>query len=149
VNLYFRSVGRNAKLLLNVPPTKDGVLHPTDVERLMGFADRRRALFAEDVVKDDGLGDKVSGGNQVTTWLGTQPGRAAGIVRLEEDIEHGQRISSWVLSAATADDLHFTTELARGSTVGYARLERFAPKAVTGLRLDTVGGDVSHLRLFA
>jgi alpha-L-fucosidase len=33
VNLYFRSVGRNAKLLLNVPPTRDGVLHPTDAER--------------------------------------------------------------------------------------------------------------------
>src|SRR4029079_8844613 len=30
MNLYFRSVGRNAKLLLNVPPTKDGLLHPTD-----------------------------------------------------------------------------------------------------------------------
>ena len=34
VNLYFTSVGRNGKLLLNVPPTRDGVLHPTDVARL-------------------------------------------------------------------------------------------------------------------
>ena len=49
VNLYFRSVGRNSKLLLNVPPTKDGVLHPTDVERLGGFADQRRSMFAEDL----------------------------------------------------------------------------------------------------
>ena len=38
VALYFTSVGRNSKLLLNVPPTRDGVLHPIDVERLSGDA---------------------------------------------------------------------------------------------------------------
>ncbi len=131
-----------------MPPTKDGVLHPTDVERLMGFAERRRAMFAEDLMRD-ATGDSVSGGNQKTIWLGTGREVTAGIVRLEEDIEQGQRISSWVLSAATAEDLHFTTELARGSTVGYARLERFTPLKIAGIRLDTVGGDVSHLRLYA
>ena len=34
VDLYFQSVGRNSKLLLNVPPTPDGLLHDTDVQRL-------------------------------------------------------------------------------------------------------------------
>jgi alpha-L-fucosidase len=45
MNLYLRSVGRNAKLLLNVPPTRDGVLHDTDVSCLLQFAERRRAAL--------------------------------------------------------------------------------------------------------
>ena len=32
--LYFLSVGRNANLLLNVPPTTEGLVHATDVARL-------------------------------------------------------------------------------------------------------------------
>jgi alpha-L-fucosidase len=34
VDLYFTSVGRNSKLLLNVPPTRAGLLHETDVARI-------------------------------------------------------------------------------------------------------------------
>src|SRR4051794_9333800 len=37
LDLYFSSVGRNGKLLLNVPPTREGLLHPTDVARLTAF----------------------------------------------------------------------------------------------------------------
>src|SRR5206468_13064216 len=46
--IYFNSVGRNSKLLLNVPPTRDGVLHDNDVARLASWHDRLAALFAED-----------------------------------------------------------------------------------------------------
>src|SRR5262245_12781011 len=45
VELYFLSVGRNSKLLLNVPPTRDGVLHETDVARLAALRERLDALF--------------------------------------------------------------------------------------------------------
>ena len=49
VSLYFTSVGRNSKLLLNVPPTRDGLLHETDVARLAGMHDRLTQLFAHDL----------------------------------------------------------------------------------------------------
>ena len=48
VALYFSSVGHNAKLLLNVPPTRAGLLHETDVARLAAFRDRLSRLFAID-----------------------------------------------------------------------------------------------------
>src|SRR5205814_1608064 len=35
IELYFTSVGRNSKLLLNVPPTRAGLLHSTDVAQLL------------------------------------------------------------------------------------------------------------------
>ena len=49
VDLYFASVGRNEKLLLNVATAPDGLLHETDVSRLAACHDRLRALFATDV----------------------------------------------------------------------------------------------------
>ena len=49
VDLYFTSVGRNSKLLLNVPPTRDGLLHETDAARLAGMRERLRALFRDDL----------------------------------------------------------------------------------------------------
>ncbi|MGO1068845.1 alpha-L-fucosidase [Lysobacter sp. CA199] len=45
LDLYFNSVGRNSKLLLNVPPTPAGRFHDADVASLAGFASRRAALF--------------------------------------------------------------------------------------------------------
>src|SRR5262245_45121586 len=49
VNLYFTSVGRNSKLLLNVPPTPAGLLHDVDVARLSEMRARLNALFANDL----------------------------------------------------------------------------------------------------
>ncbi|HSB53338.1 MAG TPA: alpha-L-fucosidase, partial [Gemmatimonadales bacterium] len=46
--IHFASVGRNSKLLLNVPPARDGLLHPTDVARLGAFRERIDALFEHD-----------------------------------------------------------------------------------------------------
>src|SRR3954471_24163461 len=47
VALYFSSVGRNGKLLLNVPPTSEGLIHAVDVERLTGMRQELERLFGE------------------------------------------------------------------------------------------------------
>ncbi|HEX6135305.1 MAG TPA: alpha-L-fucosidase, partial [Longimicrobiales bacterium] len=49
VDLFFQSVGRNSKLLLNVPPMPSGLLHETDIVRLEAMHRRLTALFDEDV----------------------------------------------------------------------------------------------------
>jgi len=49
-DIWFTSVGRNAKLLLNVPPTRDGLLHATDVARLAAL---RARLVGEDRLEED------------------------------------------------------------------------------------------------
>jgi alpha-L-fucosidase len=140
VNLYFRSVGRNAKLLLNVPPTRDGMLHPTDVARLMGFAERRRAMFAEDLAAKARLGARdgpVGPGTAFTWWREIDLGRnvPVSLARLEEPIERGQVVSSFELAAA-AEGEDFAP-IARGTTIGYARCERFTPRSVRRVRLTT------------
>ena len=132
-DLYFNSVGRNSKLLLNVPPTRDGVLHDMDVSRLMGFVDRRRQLFAEDVAK----GRKAQWRRTSTTAsLEIDLGRpqSFSIARLEEDIEKGQTVARYSLHGAGED--RSVRRLSRGTTVGYAKLDRVTAADVRYVKVE-------------
>src|SRR5258705_3210192 len=140
-DIWFNSVGRNSKLLLNVPPTRDGLLHATDVARLAELRARLTALFGEDFA----FGRRV-------LWRDTGPrtgiaeidlGRTvnAGIVRLEEDIGQGQRVARYAVTG-TVDGTW--QELSRGTTVGYRKLDRFEAVPVRRLRV-TVEAAVASL----
>ena len=128
-DIYCRSVGRNSKLLLNVPPTRDGVLHPSDIASLMAFRDLRAARF-------------VRIGVSQTAWTPAAAGRQLDVrfpklvqiagVRLEEDIGQGQAVARFTVQGEEPTGWR---ELARGATIGYARIERFAPVAVSAVRV--------------
>jgi alpha-L-fucosidase len=131
-DLYFRSVGRNSKLLLNVPPTRDGLLHATDVSRMAAFQANLRAVFSTDLAK-----------GRRPRWRSTGPATSEGeidlgrdtsvsIVRLEEDIRRGQRVARYTLSGWAGATWQV---LSRGTTIGYARLDRFEPATVRRLRV--------------
>lgn len=125
VGLYFSSVGRNGKLLLNVPPTRDGLLHRTDVERLIGM---RRAL-------DDQFGAELGAvrtmewrvHNKTTATLDMNIGASTlvNLIRLEENITRGQRVARYTISGAFGVDE--PKPIVSGTTIGYAKLERLSP----------------------
>lgn len=150
VNLYFRSVGRNSKLLLNVPPTREGLLHETDVSRLAECHSRLRALFAADLTAGSKPRWRAATGG--TAELDVDLGRAVtvGVVRLEERVEKGQSVARYTLSGADAGEWRV---LSRGTTIGYARLDRFEPVTIRRVRLtveEAVGPlDPITLRVFA
>ena len=128
--LYFTSVGRNSKLLLNVPPTRDGLLHDTDVGHLAAM---RRSL--DELLAGEARGGRTSwsaagatGG--VLTVRFSSPQRLS-VIDLGEDITRGQRVSSWSLQAGEADG----EPIARGTTIGYRQLRRIPPTEATVLRL--------------
>ena len=50
MDLYFKSVGRGASLLLNVPPDRRGRIHETDAANLREFGRRREAMFRTNLV---------------------------------------------------------------------------------------------------
>ena len=135
VQLYMRSVGRNAKLLLNVPPTRAGLLHDVDVARLAAFGERRRT-FGEDVARGKRL--RWLRGNVGQLDLG----RAVPLawIRLEEPIERGQAIARYVVHGTLLDrpgsgagDDGWRV-LSSGTTIGHARIDR-------------VAGEVRHVRV--
>lgn len=144
--IYFASVGRNAKLLLNVPPTPAGLLHHADVDRLAALDARLR--FAFDQVRGAGRAMRWRGAVGELAWDSPQP---VVVASLGEAVEQGQRVSSYRLEGETAAGQW--TELSRGTTIGVRKLDRFAaPVLVQRLRL-TVTGSVApplpvHLTLY-
>jgi alpha-L-fucosidase len=137
VDLYFTSVGRNSKLLLNVPPTSAGSLHATDVARLRGMHDALGALFEHD------LGD---GAPRTRTATGARAavqeidlGRAVevGVVDLREDVRVGQSVTRYRLEGMVDGGWR---ELTRGETIGYRKLDRLGPVRVRRVRLHVEDG---------
>jgi alpha-L-fucosidase len=52
LDLYFKSVGRGACLLVNLPPDRRGHIHGKDVASLQGFRQRLDAVFGNDLAKN-------------------------------------------------------------------------------------------------
>jgi alpha-L-fucosidase len=120
--LYFTSVGRNAKLLLNVPPTREGLIHSTDAARLAGFRTRREELFGAPIELGQlSFHPRQQGGARVE-WELARPARPR-IARLAEDITRGQRVASYRIEGSQGGRWQ---ELSSGSTIGHAKLDRIA-----------------------
>ncbi len=131
LELYSQSVGRNSKLLLNVPPTRDGLLHATDVARLSGFHDKLRAVFAENLAASGRI-EPLSGARSGSVELSVARPVTVGVSRLAEDISNGQTVSRYTLSALT--DAGWSV-LSRGTTIGYAKIDRFPAITTRRVRL--------------
>ncbi len=131
VEWYFMSVGRNSKLLLNVPPTRTGLLHATDVARLVGLRERLAALFGADHAAGRALTPRMTNG---LTSFELDLGRTAqvSIADLREDVATGQRVARYVLEGSSGGEWQV---LSRGTTIGFRKLDRFTPANVQRIRL--------------
>jgi alpha-L-fucosidase len=132
VGLYFSSVGRNGKLLLNVPPTREGLLHATDVARLASFRARLTSQFEHDLAQGTRRASSAIGAGPAAVELDMGRAVTIGVARLEEDITRGQSVAQYALYGATDREWQV---LSRGSTIGYAKLDRLAPVTVRRVRL--------------
>lgn len=132
VDLYLRSVGRNAKLLLNVPPARDGRLAERDVLRLADFDAALRALFSDNVARSARLRWRSTGRSTIEGEIDFPRQVSIGVVRLEEDIRRGQRVARYTVSC---QDGKAWKTLSQGTTIGYARIDRFEPAVLRRLRV--------------
>jgi alpha-L-fucosidase len=132
VELHFESAGRNSKLLLNVPPTREGLLHETDVARLREMHERLTALFARDVAAGRTPSWRVTGPRTAEAELDLGRPETVGIADLAEDVEHGQVVARYTLEGANGGEWR---ALSRGATIGFRKLDRFPPQTVRRVRL--------------
>jgi len=132
VQLYFTSVGRNSKLLLNVPPTATGQLHPTDVARLAGMRRALDMLFGQDLAAGRHWTWRRTGPRSAEAELELESGAMVGIADLREEIERGQRVARYSLESSDGGPWRTLTA---GSTIGCRKLDRFPPRSVHRLRL--------------
>ena len=156
MQLYLTSVGRNSKLLLNVPPAPDGRWHTSDVRALEAFAARRHDALTRDFAagaravassqRPGHLAARVVDGD-AASWWGAAPGASmatveltlpraatANLVRLAEPIAEGQVIERFSVEALDAGGDAWW-QVASGTTIGYARLARFGARPVQRLRV--------------
>lgn len=109
MNLYEKSVGRNASLLLNVPPAPDGRIAAADVASLTAFGKDVRRIYGTDV-------------------RGQGPGPSTfDRVAVREDIRHGQRVERFAVEARVDGAWQ---RIAEGTTIGHERILPL-PAAVT------------------
>jgi alpha-L-fucosidase len=139
VDLYCTSVGRNSKLLLNVPPTRDGLLHDRDVAALAGMHAQLTATFGRDLA----AGARTrwrAGGKGASLEVTLARAAIVSVIDLREAIQAGQCVARYVVEAAgEAGDGGAVTgmwrEIARGTTIGYRKIDRIAPVRVQRLRV--------------
>ena len=146
VDLYYKSVGRNGVLLLNLPPDKRGLLHEADVASLKAFRNiidstfhtnlalGKVASITTDKTNYRYAAREVTDGKSNTSWypptdkqteelvldLGAE--LAFDRIMLQEPIFLGQRINHFALYLKDGDTNW--KEIASGTTIGYKRLLR-------------------------
>jgi alpha-L-fucosidase len=143
LNIYYKSVGRNGVLLLNIPPDKRGLFHENDVARLKEFKAVIDATFQHNLA----IGKKLETtnnrngypatnltDNKLHTFWATHDtvSRASVIIDLKrhttfdrvllgEGIEYGQRIHTFTFEVWKNGKWE---AVVKGTTIGYKRLLR-------------------------
>jgi alpha-L-fucosidase len=123
MELYRSSVGRNAGLLLNVPPNRDGLLSPADTASLAAFGRKLRDLY-ETASSLRG----VTEGLTVTFPASVQFDH----IVIQEDITAGQTVARH--SVESWDGTAWRS-VAEGTTIGYKRIHQLPPGETRRVRL--------------
>lgn len=158
MEIWFKSVGRNGSLLLNLPVDTTGKVNPHDVQRLQEFRAARDAAFRTDLAR----GKKVHAG----TWRGHDPHfrpanvtdgldstywctddtvtsasltidleaeKTVNCILVREFIPLGQRVEKFSVDAWQNGGWH---SMAEATTIGNKRILRFPGVKTTRIRLN-------------
>ena len=121
VDIYFASVGSNSSLLLNVPPTREGKVHPIDSVRLKEFGEYLRNAFSKNFVNSSNGVKRIEAGMSATYKVNADA--KINCVMLQENITKGQRVEKFKVELLVNGQW---ITVGRGTTIGYKRLLRFS-----------------------
>lgn len=158
VDLYYRSVGHNATLLLNFPVDRRGLIHPVDSANAVRFHEMIQQQLKTNLVA--GMIPKVSnerGGDFVAsaltddnfdTYWATEDGVTTADIEfsfdtptrmnrmmLQEYIPLGQRVKAFVVEYFDKDTWLPVKLNEETTTIGYKRLLRFETVETKGIRI--------------
>ena len=158
VDLYYRSVGHNATLLLNFPVDRRGLIHPVDSANAVRFHEMIQQQLKTNLVA--GMTPKVSnerGGDFVAsaltddnfdTYWATEDGVTTADIdfsfdtptrmnrmMLQEYIPLGQRVKAFVVEYLDKDTWLPVKLNEETTTIGYKRLLRFETVETKGIRI--------------
>ncbi|OGV81132.1 MAG: hypothetical protein A3K19_17385 [Lentisphaerae bacterium RIFOXYB12_FULL_65_16] len=155
LDIYYKSIGRNSVLLLNLPPDQRGLIHENDHQRLCelrkvidvtyqtDFAQGKPAT-ASSAAPGHGAAKAVDtdpatywtpapGATELTLDVAPDPASVFNRVMLQEQIALGQRVEEFTVEAW---DGAAWKEIATGTTIGYKRLLKVPDTTATKVRLS-------------
>ncbi len=155
MSIYERSVGRNANLILNVPPDRAGRFNDADLRALDGFGKAIAKTYGKDLAlrsaasssADRGRGFQASravDGNPATYWAAPDGKLSGGVelafakpvtfdrVMLQEYDPLGQRIAAFHVEAEVEGEWR---RIGGGTTIGYKRILEVPETTATKLRV--------------
>jgi len=124
IEIYYRSVGRGAQLLLNMPPDRNGRIPDADAARAREFGDEIRRRFGTEV------GEGATTGLELSVSLGEA--QRVDHVILQEAIGKGERVRGWRLDGFAWN--HWQP-LATGTAIGHKQIVPVPADGYTILRL--------------
>ncbi|MBM3213313.1 alpha-L-fucosidase [Candidatus Poribacteria bacterium] len=171
MDIYYRSVGRNSVLLLNVPPNDRGLFADPDVARLGEFRDAIDRSFRRDVALGARAGARSATAgspaacavdNHPETYWQPTPGTEEPWIELrlaepvsvntamtQERIAEGQHVEEYRIDAWVAGAWQ---RIVSGTTMGHKKLDRFPAVRTNRVRLTIVASRdtplVSRFSLF-
>ncbi len=174
VDIYYKSVGRNGVLLLNLPPNRDGLIHENDVNSLKAFKQIVDETFATNLatggkcaannfrLQDEKFSPQhIVDGDSQTYWATDELVFPAEItisldeekffdrIMIQEPIRLGQRIVKFQIEVENHGDWDV---IFQGTTIGYKRLIRTKPIHTSRVKLKITEANntvaISNFALF-
>ena len=158
VDLYYRSVGRNAVFLLNLPPNRDGLFAEKDVASLKKFKEildktflenrvtnakvtassqfSKEAKFSPDHLTDNDTNSywaAAAGKRQASLEMSIDSTKKFDRILLQEPVRFGQRIASFDIQLLRPGRWQ---TIASGTSIGFKRLLRITPIAGSKIRIN-------------
>lgn len=124
IDMYYKSVGRNATLILGLTPDNTGLLPKGDVQRLAEFGKEIDKRFAKPLASAQGKGRIIT--------INLVEGQNINQVVIGEDIAKGERIRKYKMEAKLGNKWQLLCE---GSSIGNKRIQTFNTVTTKQLRL--------------
>ena len=139
MEIYYRSVGRGAGLLLNVTPDTSGRIPDADERRVAEFGAEVRRRFGRPLARAAGTGDCVE--------IDLSRPRTIDHAISMEDIREGERVRRYTIEGETEAGWR---ELTAGTAIGHKKIDRFEPVTCRRVRLRVLATSATPIvRRFA
>lgn len=167
LRIYYNSVGGNAMFLLNIPPTKEGLIHVNDVKRLQEIGEYLEHAFQTNLMDKayltadssmDGYGIIKVRADNYQSYYKTEDGITTSVIDicweemqvishvvLKENIMCSQRIEKY--SIAVEQEGEYTT-VYEGTVVGYKRIVQLDSIETTKVRIEILDARVAPTMSF-
>jgi len=172
LDIYYKSVGRNCLLILNVPPNSSGLISDEDMQVLQEFTEIRHKIFSQNFAANATVtANSVRGGqdnlqfapsnvleNSIYSYWAPQEGQSSwemffdlgkstsfNVLQLQEPIQLGQRVIKFHVDILI-DELWQT--IVEATTIGYKRLLKFPITESQCLKLSIISARADPLISF-